>query len=341
MARIRVLRDERGRLRLEFPPFALIGALVAFFAIVILLFTSWFQVEPDSVGVVTRFGRFDRMVEPGLHWKLPFGIETAESVATKHVHKMEFGFRTSASAQHRVSNDSRSRYVDNRFAEESLMLTGDLNAADVEWIVQYRIHDPVRYLFRVAESEETLRDLAQAVMSLVVGDHSVLEVLTAGRREVNARAHEELQRLVDQYEMGLSIETVQLQNVDPPESVRDSFNDVNQAEQEKQRTINEARQEYNRRIPLAQGEAARLRQEAEGYAAERTNRATGEVSRFAALQAEHERSPELFRKRLWLETVGEVLPKLQRKVIVDDDLRGIVPLLPLVEPAGAPAGGKR
>lgn len=212
------------------------------------------------------------------------------------------------------------------------MLTGDLNAADVEWIVQYRINDPVRYLFRVAESEETLRDLSQAVMSLVVGDHSVLEVLTAGRREVNARAHDELQRLVDQYEMGLSIETVQLQNVDPPEAVRASFNDVNQAEQEKQRTINEARQEYNRRIPLAQGEAARLRQEAEGYAAERTNRATGEVSRFAALQAEHERAPELFRKRLWLETLGEVLPKLQRKVIVDDGLKGIVPLLPLVEP---------
>lgn len=335
MAQIRVMRDGDGRLRIPnlagFVAIAVGGALLTF------ALTSWFQVEPAAVGVVTRFGRYDRTVEPGLHWKLPFGIEVAREVPTKHVHKMEFGFRTAEFARGAELGE-RTRYSDARFGDESLMLTGDLNAAEVEWIVQYRIQDPVKYLFHVADPEKTLRDLSQAVMSLVVGDHSVLEVLTAGRREVNAQAHEELQKLVNQYEMGLEIETVQLQNVDPPESVRASFNDVNQAEQEKARTINEARQEYNRKMPLALGEAARLRQEAEGYAAERVNRAQGEVQRFLALVTEHDNAPELLRQRLWLEAMGELLPKISRKVIVDRDLQGVLPLLSLdgkVAPEGS------
>ena len=325
MAKIRVMRDSEGRPRLEVPPMAAIGTVMVLVVIATLGLTSWFQVEPDAVGVVTRFGRLERQVEPGLHWKLPFGLEMAQSVPTKHVHKMEFGFRTGSDAR-RSGAGGRTRYSEDNFPDESLMLTGDLNAAEVEWIVQYRISDPVKFLFRVADPEETLRDLSQAVMSLVIGDHSVLEVLTAGRREVNSKVQSELQRLVDQYEMGLSIETVQLQNVDPPEAVRASFNDVNQAEQEKARTINEARQEYNRKMPLALGEAARLRQEAEGYAAERVNRAQGEVARFLSLEAEYQNSPELLRRRLWLETLGKVLPKLSRKVIVDDDVKGLLPL---------------
>ena len=223
MARITVLRGADGRSRFELPPLMAIGGVLLLVAAAILAFTSWFQVEPDSVGVVTRFGRFDRIEEPGLHWKLPFGLELATSVPTKHVHKMEFGFRTSESTTRRQPVGERTRYDAANFPDESLMLTGDLNAAEVEWIVQYRIHDPVKYLFHVADPEGTLRDLSQAVMTLVVGDHSVLEVLTEGRREVNAKAQSELQRLADQYEMGLAIETVQLQNVDPPESVRASF----------------------------------------------------------------------------------------------------------------------
>lgn len=337
MAKIRVMTGD-GR-KIEFSPAPLVGGVAVLLVVGVLGLTSWFQVEPDAVGVVTRFGRLERQVEPGLHWKLPFGIENATNVATKHVHKMEFGFR-SLSGGRSAGAGERTRYSDASYAAESLLLTGDLNAAEVEWIVQYRIGDPVKYLFRVADPEETLRDLAQAVMSLVIGDHSVLEVLTAGRREVNSKAQTELQRLVDQYEMGLTIETVQLQNVDPPEAVRASFNDVNQAEQEKARTVNEARQEYNRKIPLAQGEAARLRQEAEGYAAERVNRADGEVSRFLALEGEHQRSPELLRRRLWLETLGKVLPKLERKVIVDDQVKGVLPLLDL-ERAAPATGGQR
>jgi membrane protease subunit HflK len=304
------------------------------FVVVVLIFvvTTWFQVDSDSVGVVTRFGRYDRTESPGLHWKLPLGIESVAIVPVRHVHKMEFGFRTAAVGA------ERTRYDERNFPSESLMLTGDLNAAEVEWIVQYRISDPKKFLFHVRDPENTLRDLSRAVMSAVVGDHSVLEVLTQGRREVNQEAHDELQRLADLYEMGLSIDTVQLQGVDPPEKVRASFNDVNQAEQERDRTSNEAWQEYNKAIPLAEGEAQKVKQQAEGYAIDRVNRATGETQRFLAVLAEYQKAPEVTRRRLWLESMARVLPKITRKVVVDDDVKG---LLPLPLGTGLPAeGGK-
>ena len=304
------------------------------FVVIVLIFvvTTWFQVDSDAVGVVTRFGRYDRTESPGLHWKLPLGIEAVSIVPVRHVHKMEFGFRTAA------LSPERTRYDERNYPAESLMLTGDLNAAEVEWIVQYRISDPKKFLFQVRDPENTLRDLSRAVMSAVVGDHSVLEVLTEGRREVNQEAHDQLQRLVDLYEMGLSIDTVQLQGVDPPEKVRASFNDVNQAEQERVRTSNEAWQEYNKTIPLAEGEAQKLKQQAEGYAIDRVNRATGESQRFLAVLAEYQKAPEVTRRRLWLETMARVLPKLARKVIVDEDVKG---LLPLPLGTGLPAeGGK-
>jgi membrane protease subunit HflK len=331
MAQIRVLQQDGG---FRLPQSAFIVPIVLLIVAAIFLTTTWFQIDSDSVGVVTRFGRLDRVVEPGLHWKLPLGFESVAHVATRHVHKMEFGFRTAE------VGGERTRYEDRPFSEESLMLTGDLNAAEVEWIVQYRIADPVKFLFRVNDPESTLRDLAQAVMSQVVGDHSVLEVLTEGRREVNAQVQEELQKLVDQYEIGLAIETVQLQNVDPPAAVRASFNDVNQAEQERARTINEARQEYNKAIPLAQGEALKQKQQAEGYAIDRINHATGETQRFLALLAEHEKAPDVMRRRLWLESMAEILPKLTRKVVVDDELKSLLPLLP-IGPADATSPARK
>jgi membrane protease subunit HflK len=320
VARIRVLRSEGGRLRI--PPAALALPAVLLVAALVLALTTWFQVESDAVGVVTRFGRLDRIVDAGLHFKWPLGIESITKVPVKHVHKMEFGFRT-------IGTGERSRYDDRAYSDESLMLTGDLNAAEVEWIVQYRITDPVKYLFRVNDPESTLRDLSQAVMSQVVGNHSVLEVLTEGRREVNAAVQAELQRLVELYEIGLNIDTVQLQNVDPPAAVRASFNDVNQAEQERARTINEARQEYNKAIPLAQGEAMKQKQQAEGYAIDRVNRAEGETQRFLSLLAEYQKAPDVTRRRLWLESMATILPRLGRKVVVDDDLQSLLPLLPL------------
>jgi len=330
MARIRVLGQQLGGMGGR--PLAWVVPLVLVVVAGVLATTTWVQVESDSVGVVTRFGRLERIVEPGLHWKWPLGIEAVTHVATRHVHKQEFGFRT-------LSVGERTRYDVRDYPEESLMLSGDLNAAEVEWIVQYRITDPVKYRFRVSDPESTLRDLSQAVMSQVVGDHSVLEVLTEGRREVNAAVQDELQKLVNQYEIGLTIETVQLQNVDPPAAVRASFNDVNQAEQERARTINEARQEYNKAIPLATGEAMKQRQQAEGYAIDRTNRATGETQRFLALLAEYDRAPDVTRKRLWLESMSKLLPKLDRKVVVDDDLQSVLPLLQLAPADGGAASG--
>jgi membrane protease subunit HflK len=332
MARIRILQSEGGRFRL--PGAGLVVPVVLILGALALVGTTWFQVDSDSVGVVTRFGRLVRIEQPGLHFKWPLGFESVTSVATRHVHKMEFGFRTAAVG-------ARTRYEDRSFAEESLMLTGDLNSAEVEWIVQYRISDPEKYLFRVSDRENTLRDLSRAVMSSVVGDHSVLEVLTEGRREVNAEVQAQLQELVDLYEMGLDIETVQLQNVDPPAPVRASFNDVNQAEQERERTVNEAWQEYNKTVPRAQGEAERVKQEAEGYAIDRVNRAKGETGRFLALLAEYEKAPAVTRRRLWLEAMADVLPRLSHKVVVDDELRSLLPLLPLPAPGpGAAEGGR-
>jgi membrane protease subunit HflK len=331
MARITVLGQDGGRtppiVRWIAPGLLLLAALV-------LSLTSWFQIESDAVGVVTRFGKFARIEEPGLHWKLPLGVERVDEVAVKHVNKAEFGFRTAE------VRGPRTRYDDRNFPDESRLLTGDLNAADVEWIVQYRITDPKNYLFRVRDPDNTLSDLARAVMGSVVGDHSVLEVLTEGRRNVNEETHAELQKLVDLYEMGMTIETVQLQNVLPPEKVRASFNDVNQAEQERARTENEAWQEYNKTIPLAEGESLKVKQQAEGYAIDRVNRATGETARFLALLAEYKKAPDVTRRRLWLETVARVLPKLGRKIVVDDDLKGVLPLFtgPAENPA-APAGG--
>jgi membrane protease subunit HflK len=331
MARITVL-DRDGVRRLPIARW-IVPLLVGGIAIVLLL-TSWFQIESDAVGVVTRFGKFDRIDEPGLHWKIPFGVEVVNEVAVKHVNKAEFGFRTAE------VRGPRTRYDDRNFPDESRLLTGDLNAADVEWIVQYRITDPKNYLFRVRDPDNTLRDLARAVMGSVVGDHSVLEVLTEGRRNVYEETHAELQKLVDLYEMGMTIETVQLQNVLPPEKVRASFNDVNQAEQERARTENEAWQEYNKTIPLAEGESLKVKQQAEGYAIDRVNRATGETARFLALLAEYKKAPDVTRRRLWLETVARVLPKLGRKIVVDDDLKGVLPLFTgAAENPAAPAGG--
>jgi len=242
-----------------------------------------------------------------------------------------FGFRT--------DDDRGKRWVSGDPRGESLMLTGDLNAAEVQWTVRYKIADPKDFLFNVNGSEDTLRDLSESVMRTVVGDRSVYEVLTVGREEVNAEVARRLQEILDTYGSGLLIEGVVLQTVGPPdERVKAAFNAVNQAEQEKERTINQANQEYNQQIPQARGEAERTVQEAEGYRIDRVNRARGEVARFLALLAEYQKAPEVTRRRLYLETMAAVLPKLGPKVVVDPDVDGTLPLLHL-NPTG-PEGGR-
>ena len=310
---LRRLRDVPRRLGL----IALIVLGVA------VLFSLYYQVEPAEVGVVTRFGRFHRISPPGPHFKIPLGIERVQNVPVQRQLKEEFGFRT-------VQPGIRTEFGrDTGTDAESLMLTGDLNVANVEWIVQYKIADPYRYLFKVRDVDATLRFMSEAVMREVVGDYSVTELLTVGREAIATQAKDHLAELCKRYEMGIDLEQLVLQDVDPPAPVRPSFNDVNEAIQERERAINEAWAEYNQEIPKARGSAEQKVQAAEGYAVERVNRARGDGERFLALQTEYRKAPEVTRTRIYLETLAAVLPQTGRRVIVDDKLRSVVPLLSL------------
>jgi membrane protease subunit HflK len=289
---------------------------------IIVVFTSFYTVGPEQMGVVLRFGRFVRSTDPGLHFKIPFGVESVIKVPVQRQLKEEFGFRT-------IRAGVRTQYAERGYEGEANMLTGDLNAADVEWVVQYRIVDPFKFLFRVRNVNDTLRDMSEAVMRKVVGDRTVNEVLTVGRQEVSTLVEEQLQVLCDQYENGIKIEQVVLQDVNPPDPVKPSFNEVNEAQQEKERLINQAQAEYNAIIPRARGEALKAIQEAEGYYLDRVNRAQGDSARFVTLYESYRRAPDVTRTRIYLETMNEVLPKIQRKVVVDEDIRGLLPLMNL------------
>jgi len=285
----------------------------------ILLAMTFFQIRPEEAGVITRFGRYIRTEEPGLHMKLPV-LERLYKVAVERQHKEEFGFRT-------LSSGIRSEYTKSGTTEESLMLTGDLNLADVEWVVQYRIDDPYKYLFKVREPVTTMRDISEACMRQVVGDRTVNEVLTVGRAEIASIVQQEMQKHCGEYSLGIKIEQVILQDVNPPDPVKDAFNAVNQAQQEKETLINQARSEYNKIIPKAKGQAEETIQKAEGYATERVNNALGEATRFNALYREYMKAPEITKQRLFLETMQSVIPRLGAKVITDEEGNNIIPLL--------------
>jgi len=296
-------------------------ALVAALALGIAV-TSYAQIEPDEVGVILRLGRYTATVEPGPHFRLPFGIDQIIKVPVQRQLKAEFGFRTERAAE-------RTTYAatDQDMTRESVMLTGDLNVAVVDWIVQYKIQDPYKYLFKVKNVEPMLRDIAEASMRAVVGDHSVNEVLTTGRQQVADEAKVFLQGLADRYETGVDIQQVVLQDVNPPDPVKPSFNAVNEAIQEKERAINEAYAELNRVVPRAKGEAQETLQAAEGYAIDRVNRARGEADRFASIYAEYAKAPDVTRRRMYLETVKQVFAKAGPKVISDESQKGVTPLL--------------
>ncbi|MFQ5739088.1 MAG: FtsH protease activity modulator HflK [Acidobacteriota bacterium] len=299
-----------------------IGIGIGLLLILILVFTSWFQVGAESAGVVLRLGKYNRTVGPGLHFNIPFGIEVVSIVPSQRQLKEEFGFRT-------LRPGIRTQYSQQSFTEESLMLTADLNVASVAFSVQYRINDPYKYLFRVRHVRETFRDMAQAVMREIVGDRTVNEVLTVGRTELAVAAQEKLQKLCNEYHTGLSVEQVILQDITPPDPVKPSFNEVNQAQQEGQKLINQAKAEYNAAVPKARGEADQTIREAEGYAIDRVNRAKGEVVRFLELYKEYRKAPEVTRRRIYVETLGTVLPNIGRKLILDKDSKNIIPLLQL------------
>jgi len=308
----------------------LVSRIALAFLVLIALLSTYYQVDVEEVAVVQRFGRFDRTTYPGPHVKIPF-IETVTIVPVKRLLKAEFGFRT-ATAAIRSSYEPDSEET----RGESQMLTGDLNVAVVEWIVQYKVKDPYQYLFKVRNLdstnrriETTFRDMNEAVMRAVIGDHSVNEVLTVGREIVQVEARTALQRLCDHYETGIEISQIVLQDVTPPDKVKPAFNEVNQAIQERERLINEAWADYNQTVPNARGEAERTIRAAEGYALERVNNAHGDVSRFVNIQEEYRKAPEVTRRRLYLETLADILPKTGRKLIVDSSMKGLLPLLNL------------
>ena len=288
----------------KLPPGMLRIGLVVL-AVLILLVTGYYQIEPDSVGVVQRFGAYVRTSQPGPHLKFPFGIETVTKVPVQRQLKEEFGFRT-------VRSGVRSEFAaaTPETNGESMMLTGDLNVAVVEWIVQYRIKDPRTYLFHIRSVRSTFRDMSEAAVRKVVGDHSVDEVLTIGREAIALESKEELQRLCDRYGIGIEVQQLVLQDVNPPDPVKPAFNEVNQAIQEKERAINDAWADYNKAVPRAKGEAEQAVRSAEGYALERVNNAEGDAKRFESLYEEYRKAPGVTRRRIYLETMAQVLQHL-------------------------------
>ena len=300
--------------------------------LVIIFWTAWFTVQPEETGVVQRFGKVMRKAGPGLHFKLPFGIEKVRLLPTARVLKEEFGFRTVAS----VPGQKTQYDPSGSFKDESLMLTGDLNVIDVQWIIQYRIEDPIRYLFQVRNTPKTIRDTSEAIMRRAVGNRLGSEVLTTGRVAVAIEAKEEIQKVLTAYDTGVRLVTVELQDVTPPDTVKPAFNEVNESRQDKERTINKAQEQANREIPKARGVATQSISEAEGYALERVNRAEGEATRFAAIWDEYQKAPQVTRRRLYLEAMTGFLANMKGLYIVDKDQKAMVPWLPL-EPGGPPA----
>jgi len=291
----------------------------------ILIFGSVYQISPEEIGVILRFGKFVRTTDPGLHFKLPLGIEKLTKVPVQRQLKEEFGFRTARAGirtEYRVTPDT---------VRESVMLTGDLNVGVVEWIVQYKIKDAYNYLFKIRDATSTFRYMNEAVVRKIVGDNSVDEVITVGRARIALEAKEELQKLCDLYEIGIEVNQLIFQDVNPPDPVKPAFNEVNESLQEKERKINEAWSEYNAEIPMATGVAEQTIRGAEGYATERVNMAEGDANRFRAIYKEYSRAPLVTRKRLYLETINDILPKLAKKIIFDEKLKNFLPLLNLGE----------
>ncbi len=294
----------------------IIWGFVLLFGIV----TAVKTVGPEEEGVVVQLGEYSRTLQPGLNFIAPFGIEKMYKIPVQRQLKREFGFRT-------VSAGQRTEYTKTGFGDESMMLTGDLNLTDVEWVVQYRIVDSYKYLFKVRNPEKTLRDMSESAMRKIVGDRTVNEVLTVGRQEISTSVEVLLQKLCDEYENGIRIDQVVLQDVNPPEPVKPSFNAVNEAQQERETLINQAEADYNRIIPRARGEADETIQLAEAYSLTRVNGAKGDSARFTSVFDEYIKAPEVTKQRLYLETIERILPKLGNKIIVDEKGNNVLPLL--------------
>ncbi len=320
----KIITLEDGRKVTLSVSWTVIFTVLGVIALLLVVDSCYYTVEANEEGVVLRFGKYVERVPPGLHFKLPLGIDRVRKVKTAFTFKEEFGFRTRKAGR-------RTEYepIGEEMLKEALMVTGDLNMAQVEWIVQYRIEDPFKYLFRMRGPEGTLRDVSESIMREVVGDMTVTEVLTEKRAEINALVKKGLQEALNTYDAGIRITQVILQDVNPPGPVKPAFDDVNKAQQEREKTINEARQAYNRAVPLAKGDALKMIQEAQGYAIDRVNRALGDVARFNSLLAEYKKAPDVTAYRIYMEAMEKVLAGLEKRVILDEDAGNVLPLLNL------------
>ncbi|HEX4639249.1 MAG TPA: FtsH protease activity modulator HflK [Chthoniobacterales bacterium] len=308
---------------LQIRPFRLALGIVAWigiFAMLITLTRGFTSIPANSVGVKTRFGAYEAVVNPGLAYAIPY-VDEIRVVPTQRLLKLEFGFTT--------PNATNAFQGDREPEETETMITGDLNTALVPWVIQYRITDPKVYLFGAREPEQTLRDLSESVMREVIGDRTVDEVLTIGRHDIETSTLKRLAELSSQYGLGIQIQQVQLATVRPPAVVQAAFNEVNQAQQEKQTAINQAWAVYNDAVPNARGQAKEREKQAEAYAFQRVNVARGDAQKFSLLLAEYRKAPEATRRRLYLEAMQAILPNLQKKIIIDDSLKNILPTLPL------------
>ena len=325
----------------------LIGGVMVLALVAILALTMLYRVDASDEGVVLRFGKHVDTVPPGLHWKLPWPIETVRTVPIRRIQSLEFGFSTEQAGR-------RTQYaqLDAGQLDESEMLTGDLNLARVEWVVQYRIKDPYDYLFQISEAAagetpqpsggaqpdanpavpDAIQNISESVMRQLVGDRSVDAVLTFGRTEIANEAERQIQAMLDQFEAGVQIETVKLQNTEPPEQVQDAFQEVNRAKQVKERMVNEAEGERNRQVPAARGEKELAISEAKGYKQREVLEATGRIEAFKARLAEYEKAPEVTRVRLYLEAMDAMLSKVEEKTVIDASVRSVLPLLDLNPP---------
>src|SRR5437868_9651631 len=304
------------------PSVGWIVAVVIGILVIVGLWMSYYTVGPESQGVVRRFGRYLQTVDPGLHFKLPFGIDAVTVLPTRRQLKLEFGFTSPGYVTNPIQAGQEPE-------EEKSMVTGDLNAALVEWVVQYRIEDPSQYLFDVRNPGETLRDLSEAAMREVVGDRTVDEVITIGRQDIEVAALARMQELAKRYMLGVRVDQVQLKNVNPPAEVQASFNEVNKAQQDRENAINIANGDYNEAVPRARGQADQAIRGAEGYRFKRVNEAEGDVASFNAMLGQYVKAPEITRTRLYLETMGDVLPMTGEKIIIDESMRNLLPILPL------------
>lgn len=330
---MRVGRDGNIQFDQDFklPPInkKLVSTIVIGILILIIIVSSFYTIKTDEVGVIKRFGKYTKTTMPGLHFKFPFGIETVTKVkGSNFIFPVEFGYRT-------MRADVQTQFKKGRaYEEESLMLTGDLNCAEVTWVVQYRITNPADYLFNVIGNSregpvKTIRDVSESVMRKIVGNNSVDEVIILSRREIALQVKEEMQRILDDYKIGITVETIELQDVNPPDPVKPSFNEVNASRQEMEKLINQAYEAYNKVIPKASGEAEKTIKQAEGYALNRVNRAQGDANKFISIYNEYRQSKDVTRRRMYIETLNEILPKIEQKYFMDKDLKNLLPLLQL------------